>query len=133
MMQDIMSGKYSKEKPVKLRNYEVWTLHFEATSFKSGLRFAIVGQVCHGENQYFATQLERSDKEITAFYDARDNFDVESEHEDSDHDLGSVQELDSDGSAMDSDGLLPGDDDDDEEESSEDDSTSEDQEYYQAE
>lgn len=102
--------------------------NFKNLDFKPGLRFAVVGQVRHGENEFFATQIERSGKEITAFYDARDNFhvlddDLESGHEDSDDDH------DSDGSEMDSDGLITQD----EDESIEDDSTSEDQEYYPAE
>ena len=96
--------------------------------FKPGLRFAIMGQVCRRENELFATAIERCGKEITAFYDARDNFhdpddDLESEHEDSDDDL------DSDGSEMASEGLIT----EDEDETSEDDSSSEEQEYYPAE
>ena len=79
---------------------------------------------CHGENKSFATAIERSGKDITAFYDARDDFDVpddesESEH-DSDADLDDISEPSSDDLT-------------DEDDMDEDDSTSEDQEYYPAE
>ena len=98
--------------------------------FKPGLRFAIMGQVRHGENESFATAIERCGKDITAFYDADDNFhvsddDMQSEHEDSDDDL------DSDGNEMDSEEQISEDADEDEE--SEDDSSSDEEEYYPAE
>ena len=76
--------------------------NFKNTNFKPGLRFAVVGQVCHGENALFATTIERSGKELTAFYDARDNFHVPDDGFVSEHD-DSIDGLDSDGSEMDSD------------------------------
>lgn len=50
--------------------------NFKNPRYKSGLRFAMTGQVHHDENEFFVIAIQRPDKETTAFYDARDHFDI---------------------------------------------------------
>lgn len=82
---------------------------FRALKFKKGLRFAIKGQICTSENERCAASIEHGN-DVTAFYDARDSFDVPDDEssvgdEDEDEDGDEDDDMDDDEEDWDTDDL----------------------------